>query len=112
MKIITIIPTYNESESIGRLLDALFEKIFKDIPNHQMDVLVVDGNSPDGTAEIVKKKSAKYPNLNLIVEKEKHGIGAAYIAGMNDAIKNLGADAVIEFDGDWQHDPHDIKRLV
>jgi len=112
VKIITIIPTYNESELIGQLLDALFEKTFKDIQNHQMGVLVVDGNSPDGTAEIVKTKSAKYPNLNLIVEKEKRGIGAAYIAGIKYAIEKLRADAVIEFDGDWQHNPEDIKRLV
>lgn len=112
MKIITIIPTYNERESIGVLLDALTGKIFKEIQNHQIEVLVVDGNSPDGTADIVKAKSVIYSNINLIVEKEKRGIGAAYIAGMKYAIEKLGADAVIEFDGDGQHNPKDIKRLV
>ena len=111
MKITVIIPTYNEKGTIGELLGAV-EKQIKEIPNHQMGILVVDGASPDGTVGIVKAKSAIYPNINLIVEKEKRGIGAAYITGMKYAIEKLGADAVIEFDGDWQHDPNDIKRLV
>lgn len=112
MKIVVIIPTYNEKQSISRLLDELFGKIFKEITNHQIVVLVVDGNSPDDTAEIVKDKFVTYPNLHLIVEREKRGIGAAYIAGMKYAIEKLGADAVIEFDGDGQHNPNDIKRMV
>lgn len=112
MKIITIIPTYNESESIGQLLDALAGKIFKEIPNHKMGILVVDGNSPDGTANIVKARSAAHPNIHLLIEKWKRGIGAAYAAGFKYAIKNLGADAVIEFDGDGQHNPNDIKKMV
>src|SRR3972149_8892539 len=112
MKIFVIIPTYNESKSIGQLLDTLSEKVFKKIPNHQMGILVVDGNSPDGTANIVKTKSASHSNIHLLVEKEKRGIGAAYASGFKHAIKNLGADAVIEFDGDGQHDPNDIPRLI
>ncbi|MDP3935123.1 MAG: polyprenol monophosphomannose synthase [Candidatus Giovannonibacteria bacterium] len=112
MKIIVIIPTYNEKENVGRLLENIAGKIFKEISNHQMGILIVDGASPDGTAGIVKAKSAIYPNINLIEEKEKRGIGSAYIAGMKCAIEKLGADVVIEFDGDWQHDPNDIKRLV
>src|SRR3989338_4155715 len=111
MKITVIIPTYNEKGTIGELLGAV-EKQIKEIQNHKMDILVVDGASPDGTADIVKTKSAIYPNLGLIVEKEKRGIGAAYIAGIKYAIEKLRADAVIEFDGDWQHNPEDIKRLV
>ena len=111
MKITVIIPTYNEKGTIGKLLGAV-EKQIKEIQNHEMDILVVDGASPDRTADIVKAEFAIYPNLNLIVEKEKRGIGAAYIAGMKYAIEKLRADAVIEFDGDWQHDPKDIKRLV
>lgn len=112
MKIITIIPTYNEGESIVPLLDALAGKIFKEISGHEMEILVVDGNSPDRTADIVLAKSATYPNIHLLIEEEKRGIGAAYVAGFKYAIKNLGADAIIEFDGDGQHNPEDIKRLV
>lgn len=112
MKIIVIIPTYNEKESIGGLLDSLFQNTFKQIPQHQTGVLVVDGNSPDGTSEVVKAKAVNYTNLNLLVEAKKQGLGIAYAAGMKHAIKNLAADAIIEFDGDGQHDPEDIVRMV
>src|SRR3989344_3924375 len=112
MKIFVIIPTYNEAANIGALLNILCAKVFKKIPNHRMGILVVDGNSPDCTAEAVAAASARYPNIFLIKEKEKRGIGAAYAYGFNHAIKNLGADAVIEFDGDGQHDPNDIPRLI
>lgn len=111
MKIVVIIPTYNERETIGELLDAI-EAEFLLIPNHEMRALVVDGRSPDGTAEAVRAKAAKYGNIDLLVEKEKRGLGMAYVAGMKHAIENLKADAVMEFDGDFQHDPKDIKRLV
>ena len=111
MKVIVIIPTYNENKSIGPLIEAL-ESEFLRIGNHQMGILIVDGNSPDGTADIVKEKIALYKNINLIVEKEKRGLGIAYIHGMKYAVSELGAGAIVEFDGDGQHDPKDIKRLV
>src|SRR3989344_4028985 len=111
MKITIIIPTYNEKDSISRLIDAV-EKEFKSVRNHELGILIVDGNSPDGTVEIVKNKAGLFGNIEVIVEKEKRGLGMAYVAGMNYAIKNLKADAFIEFDGDFQHDPKDIKRLV
>lgn len=111
MRIITIIPTYNEKESIGQLIDAA-EKEFKSIVNHRLSILIVDGNSPDKTIEIVKDKAELYGNIDFIIEKEKRGLGMAYMSGMNYAIKNLKADAIIEFDGDFQHDPADIKRLI
>jgi len=111
MKIVVIIPTYNEKDTIVRLIDAV-ESEFEKIPNHNMGILVVDGNSPDGTAEAVNQKKETYKNINLIVEKEKRGLGTAYITGMNYAIHQLKADAFIEFDGDFQHDPKDIKRLT
>lgn len=110
-KITVIIPTYNERASIGRLVDVL-EREFDMIPKHDMGILIVDGNSPDGTAGIIREKMKKYRNLHLLVEKEKRGLGVAYVNGMKHAINQLGADAFIEFDGDFQHDPEDIKRLV
>ncbi len=110
-RIIAIIPTYNENDSIGRLIDAL-EREFGKIQNHDFEIVVVDANSPDGTAETVKERKKLYKNIELIVEKKRRGLGLAYIAGMRRAIGQLGADAIIEFDGDWQHNPEDIKRLV
>ncbi|OGY64295.1 MAG: hypothetical protein A3B92_00720 [Candidatus Harrisonbacteria bacterium RIFCSPHIGHO2_02_FULL_42_16] len=110
-KIVVIIPTYNERETMGVLIDEL-ESEFRLISKHQMWILIVDGNSPDGTAEAARQKKKVHQNINLIIEKEKRGLGMAYLTGMNYAIHNLKADAFIEFDGDGQHDPKDIKRLV
>lgn len=110
-KIVVIMPTFNERKSILPLIDAL-ESEFKMIPGHQMEILIVDGNSPDGTADVVREKMSGNSNLKLLVEKEKRGLGMAYIKGMRYAADALKADAFIEFDGDFQHDPKDIKRLV
>ncbi|OGY67594.1 MAG: hypothetical protein A3I89_01230 [Candidatus Harrisonbacteria bacterium RIFCSPLOWO2_02_FULL_41_11] len=96
---------------MGVLIDEL-ESEFRLISKHQMWILIVDGNSPDGTAEAARQKKKVHQNINLIIEKEKRGLGMAYLTGMNYAIHNLKADAFIEFDGDGQHDPKDIKRLV
>lgn len=110
-KIVIIIPTYNEGASIGSLIDEI-EKEFLKIPNNSMEILVVDGKSEDKTGDIVRGKSNQYKNIELLVEQKKRGLGMAYIEGMHYAVEKMGADAFIEFDGDFQHDPKDIKRLV
>ncbi len=110
MKVVVVIPTYNEKENIAILIEGL-EKEFKQI-SHDAHILVVDGNSPDGTADIVRQLSQKYPNLHLLLEKEKAGLGAAYVFGMQHAMKELGAEVVIEMDADLQHSPADVKQLV
>lgn len=110
-KIVVIIPTYNEAENIGRMINALLGKEFKKIKNVHMHLLVVDDNSPDGTGKIVKKKMKKYKNLHLLQGK-KEGLGTAYIRGMEHSMKNLNADAVIEMDADFQHDPKYVADLV
>jgi len=111
MKITVIIPTYNEAQTIERLLRDVRGE-FSGIPNHEFKILVVDANSPDGTGDIIKEAKKKYPEIELLTEKRRRGLGSAYIAGMNYARSNLGAEAIIEFDGDYQHDPKDIKKLV
>ncbi|MGB9911251.1 MAG: glycosyltransferase [Microgenomates group bacterium] len=111
MKIIVIIPTYNEKENIQKMIDVLEEEIFPQIKNHQMEILVVDDNSPDGTADVVKEKMKKYSNIHLSLGK-KQGLGAAYKRGMKYAMEKMGAAAVIEFDADFQHDPRYIIDLV
>jgi dolichol-phosphate mannosyltransferase len=78
---------------------------------HDMNILVVDDNSPDGTAEIVKVESEKCSNIHLITGK-KQGLGAAYIRGMKYAIDKLNADIVMEMDADFSHKPEDISRMV
>lgn len=110
MKVVIVIPTYNEKENINLLIEEL-EKEFPAIP-HDTHILVVDGNSPDGTAEVVRQLSQKYSNAHLLLEKEKAGLGAAYTFGMRHAMREMGAEVVIEMDADLQHDPKDVKRLL
>jgi dolichol-phosphate mannosyltransferase len=110
-RIVVIIPTYNERENIKKLIPILEENIFPKIEKYRMDILVVDDKSPDGTAGVVNDLREKYKNLYLSLG-EKQGLGAAYKRGMRYAMQTLKADAVIEFDADFQHDPKYIVDLV
>jgi len=78
---------------------------------HDMQILVVDDSSPDGTADVVRMKQASIPNLHLLMG-QKSGLGAAYIRGMAHAMDKLGADAVFEMDADFSHKPEDVPRLM
>ncbi|HEY6011537.1 MAG TPA: glycosyltransferase family 2 protein [Nitrospirota bacterium] len=109
MKIVIILPTYNERENINLIITALSEQFAK-IP-HDMNILVVDDNSPDGTADVVRTAMAKAGNIFLITGK-KEGLGAAYIRGMKHAVNELKADAVMEMDADFSHKPEDVPRMV
>lgn len=111
MKIVVILPTYNERTNIAKMIPLLEEDIFPQIKNHKLHVLVVDDNSPDGTADEVRGFMKKWKNIHLLVG-DKKGLGYAYVRGMQYAMKELDADAVMEFDADFQHDPRDIPRLV
>ncbi len=111
MNAVVIIPTYNEKENIGRLIDAL-QDVFKTIPEHRMGVLVVDGNSPDGTREMVQSRIEGHDNVWLLTEEKKAGLGAAYLQGMAHADEVLGAEVVFEFDADFSHDPSRIPAFM
>lgn len=91
-----IIPTYNESENISRLIDEIRK-------HSKAGIIVVDDNSPDNTAEIAKKK-----RVNIIKNKSKSGLGHAYIKGMEYAIAN-GSDILVEMDADFSHDPRYLR---
>jgi len=110
-KIVIIIPTYNEKENAGRMIDVLEEEIFPKIKNNQMEILVVDDKSPDGTADVVRQKMKEFENITLSLG-DKEGLGAAYKRGMQYAMEKMEAGAVIEFDADFQHDPKYIIDLV
>lgn len=110
MKIVIVIPTYNERGNIGKLLEAL-EKEFKKIIHHQMSILVVDGGSPDGTGEVVKEKMKLYKNVRLL-ETEKGGLGADYVKGFKYAMEKMDVEVVFEMDADFQHNPKDVPRLL
>lgn len=102
---VVIIPTYNESENAAAIIDAVLAL------DHQFDVLVVDDNSPDGTAAIVKDKMQQYPGRVHIIERQgKLGLGTAYIAGFKWALQQ-GYEFIIEMDADFSHNPADLERL-
>ncbi len=102
---LVIIPTYNEIENVEAIIQAVFklEKNFH--------VLIVDDNSPDGTASQVKSMQKDFPDrLFLEVRKEKSGLGTAYIHGFKWAIARK-YDYIFEMDADFSHNPEDLQRL-
>jgi len=102
---IVIIPTYNEKENIEAIIKAVFsqEKTF--------DILVIDDNSPDGTAGIVKNLMVNFPEkLHLEVRQKKTGLGAAYIHGFKWALAKK-YEYIIEMDADFSHNPADLIKL-
>ncbi len=102
---LVIIPMYNERENAAAIIDAVMGLA------HPFDVLVIDDNSPDGTADIVKSKITEYPQrIHLIERQGKLGLGTAYIAGFKWAI-GQGYDYVCEMDADFSHNPADLLRL-
>ncbi len=111
MKIVIISPTYNERENVAKMIPLLEEEVFPQIKGHDVKLLVVDDTSPDGTAEEVKKFKQKWDNIELLTG-DKNGLGSAYVRGMHYAMDTMHADAVMEFDSDFQHNPHDIPILV
>ena len=110
--IIICMPTYNEKDNVGKMIDTLFQKIFPLIKKHKMMLLIFDDTSPDGTWKIVQEKMKKYKDLYLSLAKGKQGLGAGYARAFRYAIDELKADGVMEMDVDFQHDPKDIPRFV
>jgi dolichol-phosphate mannosyltransferase len=109
MRVVLIIPTYNERENVGRLIDQL-QEVFRSL-SHEMQILVVDDDSPDATADVVRERQGHRANVHLL-QGRKHGLGAAYIRGMRYALDELKADAVFEMDADFSHKPADVPRLL
>ncbi len=110
MKVVVVLPTYKERENIIRLIPELFEQ-FKSNRKHEFEVLVVDDESPDRTAEAVKELAKKLPSIHLLTGK-KQGLGAAYIRGFKHAMKKLNPDVLVEMDADFSHLPGDLPRLI
>lgn len=102
---LVIIPTYNEKENIQAIIRATFNQ------DKKFDILIVDDNSPDGTATIVEKLQNEFPD-QLFIEKRigKNGLGTAYIHGFKWAIDKK-YDYIIEMDADFSHNPNDLIKL-
>lgn len=102
---VVVIPTYNEIENIENIVRAVFEL---DVPFH---ILVVDDNSPDGTARKVAELQSEYPGLLHLENRfKKSGLGTAYVHGFKWAL-DRGYEYIFEMDADFSHNPKDLKRL-
>ncbi|OIN88405.1 glycosyl transferase [Candidatus Beckwithbacteria bacterium CG22_combo_CG10-13_8_21_14_all_01_47_9] len=112
MKIVVVIPTYNERQNIGATIDGIEAIVSKIGPKHQLEILVIDDNSPDGTAELVKAKGQEFGNVKLLPNQEKQGLGAAYVKAFKYAMAKLGADAVFEYDADGSHQPQYLPGMI
>lgn len=103
---LVIIPTYNEKENIAEIIPYVFTL------KRNFDILVVDDNSPDGTAKIVEALQTDYPGkLHLLNRDKKEGLGKAYIAGFQWALANK-YDYIFEMDADFSHPPKSLEQLL
>ena len=105
MRVLTVIPTYNEKEN----LPVVVERLRKAAP--EVDILVVDDNSPDGTGQIADELSAKDPQIHVLHRTVKDGLGGAYLAGFDWGLE-AGYEILIEMDADCSHQPEQLPSLV
>ena len=106
--VVAMVPTYNERENIGDLIQAI---LGLPLPDHDIHVLVADDNSPDGTGALVEELSKTDPRVHALVRYKRRGRGSGGIDGFKAALA-LGADFVVEMDGDFSHQPKYIPDLV
>jgi dolichol-phosphate mannosyltransferase len=105
-----VMPTYNEAANLPELFPKIFEQQAK-IPTHELHLLVVDDNSPDGTGVIVTERMKDNPRIHLITGQKK-GLGEAYKRGIEHAITSLDPELILQMDADQQHDPALIPLFV
>ncbi|MEV4146566.1 polyprenol monophosphomannose synthase [Amycolatopsis sp. NPDC049691] len=103
--VLVVIPTYNERENLGPILDRL-HKVLPDV-----HVLVVDDGSPDGTGELADERAAANDHVHVLHRTEKAGLGAAYIAGFRWGLARE-YNTIVEMDADGSHAPEDLPRLL
>jgi dolichol-phosphate mannosyltransferase len=105
MKILIIIPTYNEKENIENLIKVVLKQ------HEAIEILVLDDNSPDGTGAIVERLMQDEPRIHIIKRPGKMGLGSAYVTGFKYALKQ-DYDFIMEMDADFSHNPNDIPKLI
>lgn len=108
MKVCVVIPTYNERGNISKLIESILS-VFKSIKKFEIDILVADDNSPDGTGKIVQNYTKLHSNVHLLTG-EKKGLGAAYMRGFRYAVNNF--DVIVMMDADLSHNPKIIPKLL
>ena len=106
MKTLVIIPTYNERENVDSIVPAVLA-----ITPSETEVLIVDDNSPDGTAEVVRQLQQQNSRVHLLLRQKKEGLGKAYIAGFRWGLEK-GFDVLTEMDADFSHRPEDLVKVL
>lgn len=107
-KILVLVPTYNEAESIRNLLIRL-DQACSLLPELSIDILIIDDNSPDGTTDLAK--SLDINRLSILHREQKGGLGPAYIAGFKYGF-DKDYDYFVEMDADLSHQPEELKKLL
>jgi dolichol-phosphate mannosyltransferase len=102
---LVIIPTYNEQENVRGIVPAVLAQ------SPEVDVLIVDDGSPDGTGDIVAEMANSEPRINLLRRAGKLGLGTAYVAGFKWGLER-GYDCLMEMDADFSHDPKEIPNFL
>jgi len=105
MKYVVIVPTYNERDNLGPLVESIL------LQGEAFHILIVDDNSPDGTGDLADQLAAERSRVHVIRRPGKMGLGTAYIAGFHWAL-DYGADLIFEMDADFSHDPAMLPRFV
>jgi dolichol-phosphate mannosyltransferase len=106
-KVMVVLPTYNEAENLPAMIGELLSL---DVPD--LEILVVDDNSPDGTGQIADDLVERYPGrVHVLHRQGKEGLGKAYIAGFGYALEH-GADLIVQMDADFSHSPDYIPELL
>jgi dolichol-phosphate mannosyltransferase len=105
IQILIIIPTYNEAENLSKLIPLVLKQ------DKRIEVLVIDDNSPDGTASVVEKIMNKNNRIHLLKRATKMGLGTAYVEGFRYALK-AEYDLIFEMDADFSHDPLEIPNFL
>jgi dolichol-phosphate mannosyltransferase len=100
---VVCLPTYNERENVERMVRALAD--------HDVDVVVIDDSSPDGTGEIADRLAAELDYVTVLHRPRKEGLGRAYVDGFRHVLAG-DAELVLEMDCDFSHDPADVPRLI
>lgn len=109
MKLVIVIPTYNERENIITLLDRL-RRVMKTVSGYEVSYLIVDDNSPDGTRQEVEIYRKKHADVFIMTGK-KEGLGKALLRGVSYAIDRMNADVILQMDADLSHDPSVIPEF-
>lgn len=105
-KVAVVIPSFNSKKWINKII----EQVLKNVPNSE--IIIVDDNSPDGTAPEIRKKFTKNSRVKLIVRTGKGGRGSAILAGFKEALKDKAVKFLVEMDSDFAHDPLDVPKLL